>query len=415
MSKVKNLKVKNILYTIRDANTLLSLSSSQKTKLLQDGTYNDESVQNGTIFNSEDGSFQQFDKESQGIQLKSTTYTEKFMCCNTCVTENGNNKILYAVPNGYYYSDTDRKVATKLYRSEDAGEHWTLIDSNRSTSGFSNYQSATQVMYYLNNTYYILTQTYSGGYYVFLDISSDLINWERITIYSGGASYFNYPSKTQIILHNDKLFIQNTENGNGLFKVWNDNGWYVRQLYCAGKIYSFDNKLITNSSYSTDEGETWQNSDSYFPGASFIKDGKFYTQSRPSFSSIASLQVTTNGVNYTNVGQYEDIGISNLYFNDIFTYEETNTLFAECNGNIFYADYVEGVLKWSLIGENFYSGLDRCSGICVSQKIFFLRGSGPDNVRGEYDEDFTYSLIPLSYTKSQIDNIRPTITYWVDD
>lgn len=61
MSTVKNLKIGNNTYSVRDGNTYCSLSSEQETTLLSAGTYNGEGVQDGEIFNCADGSVKEFD------------------------------------------------------------------------------------------------------------------------------------------------------------------------------------------------------------------------------------------------------------------------------------------------------------------------------------------------------------------
>ena len=372
-----------------------SLSSTQKLILETDGTYNNKDVSNNTIFIGDDGIAKIFTKEDLGVDLEKTTYDTDFLPCNTEVIENSSH-VLYAVLNGTY-NVNDKTVATKLYKSINGGKNWELVNSNRSTDGFYNYQDAKQSIFYLDEKYYILWSTYDGGggYPVKLDVSSDLENWERINI--GNTSSFNYMNKTNIISINGKLIIQNTETGI-LFRVWNqNNGWYVRQLSnISDEIYSFDNKLVTKNKYSTNEGETWKNSDSYWAGPCFIKDNKFYTQSRPSFSSNASIQVSYDGISYENVGTYEDIGISAMYFDEFFTYENSNNIFARCGSNIFLADYVEGVLKWTLIGEDF-GYLDRAECSCVSSTTFFLKGSNPSCYRGKYATNYRYSVNDLTY------------------
>lgn len=62
MAQVENLKIGNTSYGITDANTLPALNATTRAQLLLDGTYLGSAVENGKVFESDTGKFEQFSK-----------------------------------------------------------------------------------------------------------------------------------------------------------------------------------------------------------------------------------------------------------------------------------------------------------------------------------------------------------------
>lgn len=63
MSLVKNIKIGNVSYTIRDANTNRSLDETQKVTALNEGTYDGVAIEDGEVFTEYDGKFVEFKNE----------------------------------------------------------------------------------------------------------------------------------------------------------------------------------------------------------------------------------------------------------------------------------------------------------------------------------------------------------------
>lgn len=61
MADIEKIKLGDTSYDVRDATTLQNLTSAQETQLLADGSYNGEAVADGTVFTTDEGKFKEFE------------------------------------------------------------------------------------------------------------------------------------------------------------------------------------------------------------------------------------------------------------------------------------------------------------------------------------------------------------------
>ena len=336
----------------RDPNTYRSLSSEQATTLLDTGTYNDEEVTSGEIFTTEEGAFKQYVKETIGFGIDATTLSDLIWPCNETVMENG-EEVLYA-PTGNN---------ALFLRSTNKGKTWTSVSSGRSSA---NYQNR---LYHFNGVFYAIYGGYDGGgsYNYWVDYSSDLQNWSTSLIYHGPSLTTINAPHSNAIATSTHIFIgiSTGQYGDACFRaelpLSPTSTWTTLQNYGAatGIISEFNGKLVTGKGYSLDNGDTWNDNNVYYGnGVYFIKGDKMYAVGRPSFSSNGYLWESTDGVTFTDLGQFTDNGVSAFFLDKAVAVEGDDYAYGALGGTLYYADLSDNVKTWTAItGFDVYQAL----------------------------------------------------------
>lgn len=334
-------KIKNTVYR--------SLSNTQAVTLLDTGTYNGKEVTSGEIFTTEDGAFKKYIKETIGFGIDATTLSDLICPCNETVMENG-EEVLYA-PTGNN---------ALFLRSTNKGKTWTPVSSGR-TSG--NYQNR---LYHFNGVFYAVYGGYDGGgsYNYWVDYSSDLQNWSTSLIYHGSSSTTINAPHSNAIATSTHIFIgiSTGQYGDACFRAelplsptstWTSNG------AATGIISEFNGKLVTGKGYSLDNGDTWNDNNVYYgTGVYFIKNNKMYAVGRPSFSSNGYLWESTDGVTFTDLGQFTDNGVSGFFLDKAVSVEGDDYAYGALGGTLYYADLSDNVKTWTAItGFDVYQAL----------------------------------------------------------
>lgn len=227
MANVENLKIGNNTYGIRDKNTLRSLDSTKETEVSTYGTYDGVEVNNGEVFTSETGKFQEFSKVQESGK---TEFTEKdtfpgstgdinvtriiksvggidtpfYMAVGDGKCFTSNNGIFGSTPTssvstgsmsvGPLYLNGVWVIRNSYGRpsySTDDGANWTTYSSN-------SYPSLDGTELYVLGDYFCSCG--SGKYY----LSQNGANWASYS-YSGATS-MAYDGKKYLLVASNKLY-----------------------------------------------------------------------------------------------------------------------------------------------------------------------------------------------------------------
>lgn len=275
---VQSLKVGGTSYTIKDSNTIPSLTAGQKSVLLASGTYLDKAVVNGKVFETDEGKFERFNKTVTGVALGSTwtsydmgvTYTSHFQHfaygAGVFVTINKDG-------NGYYSNDgitwklsqipAQKEYAAMAFTGElfiacsydgkttiasDDGVNWTesTIDLT-----FSSKKSIT----FANGYYYICTPTTVRK-------SVDGVNWESAPSLPFSASYIIKSTYGNGVL----VVLSRTSTSGGYMGAYMKDGessWtnFVHSIDMVQDLVYGDGKFVainrSSNAYHSEDGINW--------------------------------------------------------------------------------------------------------------------------------------------------------------
>lgn len=361
MSLVKNFKVGDVSYTIRDVNTNRSLDETQKARLLLDGTYEGSTIDDGEVFAEYDGKFVEFDKTLNNGGVWKKDSATGLPSWRTCVVK---------ASDGKFYATYHTTNSSSLYVSED-GLNWTVKNLSASVK-VSNLVATNGFLYGYN--------TGGGAAPVRINIETGAV--EELV---GGVG-----------------IVYSISYGNGSYVVTGSNG-----VYASTDGINFTQTLST--SYSN----------IIFDGSRFISvysNGNIHTSSDGfTWEVVGSFSNWVFGLEYV-LGYYVIISDTSAYRSTNLTdwsssshgQRYTGTISLRKAGNTLLIDSADvtklistdGGASWSTITLD--ASANKSYPTCVVEGSFWVLGYGERHVYLS-EPFYEYSLAPLSYTKAEVD------------
>lgn len=376
---VQNLKIGNTTYAIQDGNTLPALTAAQRTTLLSNGTYLGKAVASGVKFETDSGKFESFTDTVSPPTFTTTEYTNDYYL----------NDMLLA-------SDGSSFVGIR-------GDNFN--PGHRSTSGTGSWTSFTfpGVVFgisYLNDRYLAFARGWlSGGSNVYQS-------------FDGGSTWSSFASPW------GKYGSYSAAYGNGIYLLLGDCT-YGTGAACYSKV-----------AYSTDSCATWTSvslpSQGSWTSVAY-GNGVFVAVSGSNKAAYSS-----NGANWTGF-EMPSAGWSKIIFgNGVFVVfrSGSNAVAYSADGIHWTETTLPASASWKDIayGGGVFVIIASSSSTCAysTDGINWLSGNMPASrnwtgvaygngyfiaiafqdlnyAKLSFETIHTYSLDPLSYTKSEVD------------
>lgn len=372
MADIEKIKVGNTSYDVRDASTLQNLTPAQETQILTDGTYNGEGVSSGTVFTDDDGSFRQFNKiPSPSASFETKTNPSEGMGRYVC--GDGNGTVVYVV-------QTTQEAAY----STDNGMTWTS----------STLPSVS--------TYNWRGVAYGSGKFVVcgqgcMAYSSDGgATWSLGTGISSGSVFM-------AICYGGGKFVACGTNGrfayseDGVSWTESTNSSTMFATICYGNgIYTAIN-TGSNKGYYSSNGTSWT---SYTPGISG-QDSSTLAFDGENF--VLVFKAASAGTAKSSDGHTWNVFSNNTHISNVTQLSCGNGFYVISDGSTSGSDDIEvsfDALNWVRLSVP--SGRWPSQWYDPTNERFILVGTDVKILTpiSTYD----YSLVPLSYNKTAIDN-----------
>lgn len=370
---VKSLKIGNNSYAIQDGNTLPALTAAQRTTLLSNGTYLGNSVENGVKFETDSGKFEQFSKVTTGITFTASAKRNDNTSMSYC------NLLTYG--NGKFFGVSPYDNTTQAVVSTDNGETWHSFTLPMGGSWAN--------CFFVNGKFYLNARSHSVMY-----CSADLETWDQI----------NKPSSDSYVTNTGSylVFVKKSATTNGC-AVSYDYGstWTMGNLpnsITSDLNVTSDgngNALAITPSYLfySSDGLNWtrvSNPLGKFPRASYANGRYLITWS----NSTTGYTSTDHGATWTAVT------VPFVSGNGDISYACNNLFFATNNTTLYYSTDGE---TWSIAIQNSNSDFEYSASYSPDTGTYvFCRYNAYFDV-ATAATSYTYSLTPLSYTKSEVD------------
>lgn len=370
---VQNLKIGNNNYAIQDGNTLPALTAAQRTTLLSNGTYLGNSVENGVKFETDSGKFEQFSKVTTGITFTASAKRNDNTSMSYC------NLLTYG--NGKFFGVSPYDNTTQAVVSTDNGETWHSFTLPMGGSWAN--------CFFVNGKFYLNARSHSVMY-----CSADLETWDQI----------NKPSSDSYVTNTGSylVFVKKSATTNGC-AVSYDYGstWTMGNLpnsITSDLNVTSDgngNALAITPSYLfySSDGLNWtrvSNPLGKFPRASYANGRYLITWS----NSTTGYTSTDHGATWTAVT------VPFVSGNGDISYACNNLFFATNNTTLYYSTDGE---TWSIAIQNSHSDFEYSASYSPDTGTYvFCRYNAYFDI-ATAATSYTYSLTPLSYTKSEVD------------
>lgn len=325
---IEKLTINNVNYPLRDSNTLLNLTVSQRSLLLSNGTYLGNAVASDTNFTQYDGTFQKFTKEQV---VSDTAFVDSGNTMPTgssyYVTKNSNG-LYMAVPidvPDYCYKSTDGEnwTATLGVAAIPTAIHsgalykngvWVICNSNASSMAYSEDDGDTWETAYSATFFPDKSFVLAGGYFIICDgynepcYSADGKTWTQMSSGISEIYGITYDGTQWIAVTYGHKIYTNSD-------ITNDAGWtevtpttapvsnsFYSVAYSNGTYYVYGVAYLNGAWVEIVETSTdllnWTHSDKTFPDNNGWQGGYSRFICNDAFVGLeinASLWYTTNG------------------------------------------------------------------------------------------------------------------------
>ena len=350
-----------------------SLTASQRTTLINDGTYMGDDVGANVVFETDTG---KFEKTQMGPVTTLPTPTGMSGLDDSPYSLETDGTNIYAM----------QMSGNKLYYSSDYGDTWNYVTVPGSGSG-------NRQIYYGDGYIFIYDRnTLNPIYY-----SSDLTNWSSISL----PQYFT-AGCSGVIFTNNKLVVADAPNGSKNIAISSNIGqtWTQKtQSYNIQCLSLQNNMMVAGTTsgrilYSSD-GNSWSASsviNNSGATINFVKyiNGLYYTcpYSSGYYYYSSSLSGTFTGVNVTNQKDFHSAECANNAF--------VGLRWEPCGISYSFSDLppAANTFNTSTVGTGY--------GRSIMSSGTYIFVSDMHNVY-RYDFSGSISLVSLSYTKSEAD------------
>ena len=325
---IEKLTINNVNYPLRDSNTLLNLTVSQRSLLLSNGTYLGNAVESDTNFTQYDGTLQKFTKEPvvSDTAFVSTGHTMP-TGSSYYVTKNSNG-LYMAVPidvagSCYTSNDGENWTATTGAAAIPTAIHsgalykngvWVICNSNASSMAYSEDDGDTWETAYSATFFPDKSFVLAGGYFIICDgynepcYSADGKTWTQMSSGISEIYGITYDGTQWIAVTYGHKIYTNSD-------ITNDAGWtevtpttapvsnsFYSVAYSNGTYYIYGIAYLNGAWVEIVETSTdllnWTHSDKTFPDNNGWQGGYSRFICNDAFVGLeinASLWYTTNG------------------------------------------------------------------------------------------------------------------------